>query len=513
MAPSFIESGFTTKVEYDASLAGATGGATAAAAPATAGEPMTLGYWKIRGLAAPLRMMFHHTKTDFKMVSYGEDGGEQWFGGDKPKLAAKNSMINLPYLIDGDTVVTQSNSCLLYLGQKLGIDKPEFFARNHQVLDQVMDLRNDTMKIAYGPAGNPFKPALEKHMDGAANHLKKLEGFCAGPYMCGATMQSGDYHVFEMLDQHVMMCADEGVAFDLAGSYPKLTALHAKVKGEGMLQGYFKGESYAKFAVNNPNYANYNGKGYKAPFGSTVRADVILAKAKKEGGKGPAEQAKLTPEEKKAKEAAKDAEKRKLKIIKEGGKKGVEIEGASDMGGLDFFCTTMELPEGDIDELELSMLAMNAEPDPEGEDRKGCSGHIGKMIYSAGVEQLAIVAYVPDNEFNKSAEKVDVTEWMKDVCAKVGADITKAAVATKSKIPNTKTGDLLTGTEGKTTGKVVCAIAKSNPEAGKFALKDKDAAMAAAFAFLRAKGAFPEDNDDDSDDMIFGDDDDLDAFD
>ena len=32
------------------------------------------------------------------------------------------------------------------------------------------------------------------------------------------------------------------------------------------------------------------------------------------------------------------------KIVKEGGKKGVEIEGASDMGGLDFFCTTMELP-------------------------------------------------------------------------------------------------------------------------------------------------------------------------
>ena len=31
------------------------------------------------------------------------------------------------------------------------------------------------------------------------------------------------------------------------------------------------------------------------------------------------------------------------------GKKGVEIEGASDMGGLDFFCTTMELPDGDTD--------------------------------------------------------------------------------------------------------------------------------------------------------------------
>ena len=149
---------------------------------------------------------------------------------------------------------------------------------------------------------------------------------------------------------------------------------------------------------------------------------------------------------------------------------------------------------------------MNAEPDPEAEDRKGCSGHIGKMIYSAGVEQLAIVAYVPANEFNKSAEKVDVTAWVKDVCEKVGAEIVKPAFETVSMIPNSKTGSIIEGAKpGKIKGKVVVAVAKSDPEKGKFALKDKDAAMAAAFAFLRSKGAFPEDNDDDSDEMIFGD--------
>ena len=61
------------------------------------------------------------------------------------------------------------------------------------------------------------------------------------------------------------------------------------------------------------------------------------------------------------------------------------------MGGLDFFCTTMELPDGDTDLLLMSMDAMNSDPDPEAEDRKGCSGHVGKMIYSAGVTQLALV--------------------------------------------------------------------------------------------------------------------------
>jgi len=34
-------------------------------------------------------------------------------------------------------------------------------------------------------------------------------------------------------------------------------------------------------------------------------------------------------------------------VIKEGGKRGVEIEGAADMGGLQFFCTAVEFPDGD----------------------------------------------------------------------------------------------------------------------------------------------------------------------
>ena len=47
--------------------------------------------------------------------------------------------------------------------------------------------------------------ALEKHMGGATAHLTKLEGFCKGPYMCGGALQSGDFHVFEMIDQHEAM--------------------------------------------------------------------------------------------------------------------------------------------------------------------------------------------------------------------------------------------------------------------------------------------------------------------
>merc|ERR1719409_2270165 len=127
------------------------------------------------------------------------------------------------------------------------------------VLDQTMDLRNDLMKIVYGPAGKNFKPALEGHMKGAATHLAKLEGFCKGPFMCGGTMQSGDFHVFEMVDQHVNMCAETGVPFDLK-AYPKLSTLHIRVKNTPELAAYFKSDMNAKYAVNNAMYANWCGK-------------------------------------------------------------------------------------------------------------------------------------------------------------------------------------------------------------------------------------------------------------
>ena len=203
------------------------------------------------------------------------------------------------------------------------------------------------------------------------------------------------------------------------------------------------------------------------------------------------QQAKQTPEEKAAAKAAKEQEKLLKTVIKEGGKKGVEIEGASDMGGLDFFCTTIESPDGDVELLELAMKAMNAEPEEGAEDRKGCSGHVGKMIFSAGAKQLGCLAYVPDNEHNKSAEKIDITKWAAYVCEKVDGHVSKPAEKADSPMG----------------GQIVTIIVPSDADKGLFALKQKDEAMKHAFDFLRENGAFPEDDgEEDEDECCFGDD-------
>jgi hypothetical protein len=104
----------------------------------------TMGYWNIRGLAAPLRMMFEYSNAIYTDKQYnvtkagsGWDTSE-WFKGDKPDLVAQNSFMNLPYVQLGEKVVTQSNAVYLFVGRKLGLNGrgDEAQIRNHEILSK-----------------------------------------------------------------------------------------------------------------------------------------------------------------------------------------------------------------------------------------------------------------------------------------------------------------------------------------------------------------------------------------
>merc|ERR1712151_1236549 len=110
--------------------------------------------------------------------------------------------------------------------------------------------------------------------------------------------------------------------------------------------------------------------------------------------------------------------------------------------------------------------------------RKGGSGHIGKMIFSAGTEQLAVVAYVPEAKHGE----LDCAEWLKVVL-----DSQNGVVKSSGK-------DISTG------------FVKANADKGVFPLKIREPMILAANNFLRKKGLFPEDDSDD-DEMVFGDED------
>jgi len=65
-----------------------------------------------------IRQLLEYTKLPYEEVKYEEDNEDPWFKVDKPKLLEKNPAANLPYLIDGDKVVSETAAILVYICHK-----------------------------------------------------------------------------------------------------------------------------------------------------------------------------------------------------------------------------------------------------------------------------------------------------------------------------------------------------------------------------------------------------------
>ena len=211
--------------------------------------PLQIGYWKIRGLAAALRMTCTYAGAEYESVEYvskpKEGGGydtSEWHA-QKRELATKNALINLPYVLDGETLVTQSNACLYYLGRKFrlaGVTALEQM-RVDEALCQVMDLRNETVRaprapplafahprippplthdlpraqvgLVYGKLRRvPRESALDlgagTHLAGSVQiHYMKLEGYMQSNdtrFLCADHPTVADFHMCagKMADEH-----------------------------------------------------------------------------------------------------------------------------------------------------------------------------------------------------------------------------------------------------------------------------------------------------------------------
>eukprot|EP00448_Togula_jolla_P018103 CAMPEP_0170590778 /NCGR_PEP_ID=MMETSP0224-20130122/12050_1 /TAXON_ID=285029 /ORGANISM="Togula jolla, Strain CCCM 725" /LENGTH=310 /DNA_ID=CAMNT_0010914595 /DNA_START=46 /DNA_END=979 /DNA_ORIENTATION=+ len=235
---------------------------------------LTIGYWDIRGLAAPLRMICTYAGADFESVEYDVTGEPAW-GKDKPGLKEKNAMINLPYILDGDRVITQSTACFLYLGRKFKIDgkTEEASCINDQVLCQAYDLRNDVVGHVYPFLGGKAEDAPELFSGKFAVHFTKFEEFLPDgqTYFCGSEPCTGDFHVWELIDQLVRLAAERGLPNPLDGK-PKLKAMTQAMRAEPKLASYFEGRYY-KLPMNNrmANFGNEKEPSFLVPVDSAAR--------------------------------------------------------------------------------------------------------------------------------------------------------------------------------------------------------------------------------------------------
>eukprot|EP00992_Anisonema_acinus_P013447 TRINITY_DN8740_c0_g1_i2.p1 TRINITY_DN8740_c0_g1~~TRINITY_DN8740_c0_g1_i2.p1 ORF type:complete len:254 (+),score=66.51 TRINITY_DN8740_c0_g1_i2:59-763(+) len=222
-------------------------------------EKLVVAYWHIRGLGAPLRMMCEYAGVDYEPVTYEAQGSpgswdlSAWFSV-KPGLVEKNPLMNLPYVIDGDVVVTQSNACLLYLGRKFGLNgkTDAEVIKNDQCLCQVMDLRNDLVGLVYSGKAN-YDAKIDNYLSKTAmNHLTKMENWLAKEgttYCCSNEPTTSDFHLWEMLDQHEKLAAATGKPSFLE-QLPNLQKLYKAFAELPAIKKYVEGPLH-KLPLNN----------------------------------------------------------------------------------------------------------------------------------------------------------------------------------------------------------------------------------------------------------------------
>jgi glutathione S-transferase len=101
----------------------------------------------------------------------------------KPKLITKNPAVTLPYLLDGDKVISESTAILVYLCHKA--NRTDLLGRNAE--EQVSlftaygvykDFHPNYIRMVYGKydENNTFDQALSRSLQDFVPYLTKLNG-------------------------------------------------------------------------------------------------------------------------------------------------------------------------------------------------------------------------------------------------------------------------------------------------------------------------------------------------
>uniref|UniRef100_A0A674J839 Glutathione S-transferase n=1 Tax=Terrapene triunguis TaxID=2587831 RepID=A0A674J839_9SAUR len=176
---------------------------------------VTLGYWDIRGLAHAIRLLLEYTDTPYEDKQYSPSGEgpdydiSQWTN-EKEKLGL--DFPNLPYLIDGQTKLTQSNAILRYVARKhkMAGESEEEIQRVDMLENQVMDFRLAFARICYNPDFEKLKPEYLEQLPGKLKLFSQFLG--VRKWFAGEKITFVDFVMYDILDQNRMFepkCLDQ----------------------------------------------------------------------------------------------------------------------------------------------------------------------------------------------------------------------------------------------------------------------------------------------------------------
>jgi len=215
------------------------------------GSKMVLGYWKIRGLAQPIRLLLEYTHTPYENKYY-EVGPAPEFdrsGWLNEKFALGLTFPNLPYLLDPRTnlKLTQSNAILLYLGQRhqLAGDNAVEAAVVNMVLGHVYDLRDQISRLAYNAKYDDLK--ADFFSGSMKTNIAEIESFVADgrKWAAGHKLSIADFVLYEVMS----VCREMNP--ESLASAPKIQEQITRFESLPAIAAYLKSDRYFAHPINN----------------------------------------------------------------------------------------------------------------------------------------------------------------------------------------------------------------------------------------------------------------------
>lgn len=208
---------------------------------------VTLGYWDIRGLAQPIRLLLEYTGTPYEEKAYvcGEAPNYDkscWFNV-KEKMSL--DFPNLPYLIDGEHRITQSNAIMRYLGRRHNMcgETEEERVRVDMIDHQSVDFRFAFIVLCYSPEHEKKKAEFLKNLHTTLERFSKFLG--NRKWFAGDKITFADFLMYEILDQHRLF---EPTCLD---SFKNLKDFLDRFEKLDKIAQFMKSTRYYKGPINN----------------------------------------------------------------------------------------------------------------------------------------------------------------------------------------------------------------------------------------------------------------------
>ena len=162
---------------------------------------LTLGYWKIRGLAASIRYQLEYSGVDYDMKEYEQGVGPEFSRQDwlDEKYKFELDFPNLPYVIDGDFYLTETFAIHKYLADKYDQELLGVNAEQQGIVNMLSGIILDIKKGVTGPCYSGDKDAaikcIQNKMPAVIAFLKQDQR----QFLAGDNVTWIDFYFYETL--------------------------------------------------------------------------------------------------------------------------------------------------------------------------------------------------------------------------------------------------------------------------------------------------------------------------